>query len=642
MSQAWLLIAATALALAITIRRLLIRFRPVLAARASARHDQLGRRFGGALLEFGLHSRLRRSAFAGSYHAVIVASFLILLASKVHAFAEILSPESDVLRWALPAHDVAAAAMLAAVFCAILNRLWFGQGRFAGSNQRDAAIILVAITAIVLASEAEAVVHAAARPDDAGLLPLASAIATLFPTIRPEFASGAEVVLRWLHVSAILAFLVYIPGSKHLHVLTGIPNLVFRNLGPRGQLRQETEVLAPANTIATQSWKGLFDLYSCSECGRCQAVCPAYASGAPLSPKSLIMTLRDELVSTAFGKASPQTPLAGQVIDEQALWACTSCYACMAACPLHIEHLPRIVELRRGLIEDGRLDPALTATLNGGARQGNVLKKPARQRAAWTEGLDFTIPDARDEEVEYLWFVGDHASYHPAVARKTRQFARLLKAANVSFGLVHAAERNSGNDIRRIGEEDLFQELVRQNIETLAACRYKTLVTTDPHSFNTLLNEYPAFGLQAKVVHHTELLAELMACGGLSPQRETLPRRLTYHDPCYLGRYNGRYEPARAIIERCGHHLIEMPRNKENTFCCGAGGGRIFMTGTFPGPRPAELRLREAAGIEGLEWFVVACPKDYVMFLEASKSVDLARKIAVKDITDLFFEDAAD
>lgn len=631
------MIGVTALALALSALRLARRFMPILNAGTCQRTDHLGLRLRGALSEFILHRRLLRSKFAGTYHAVIVISFLLLIATKVRSFAEILAPDTDILRWSLPFHDVAVAAMLAAVAAAVVNRQWLGHSRFAGSNHRDAAVILGAISIIVLASETQAVAHVIAKPDDEEVFPIASAIARLFPS-APNGASEVESLFRWLHIGAILAFIIYVPGSKHLHVLTGLPNLLFRDLTPRGRLKPETTIKSPASTFAAQSWKALFDLYCCSECGRCQANCPAYAAGKNLSPKTLIMGLRDRLVSDAFNKAAREKPLAGSVIAPETLWACTTCYSCMAACPLHIEHIPKIMELRRSLVDEGLIEPALTKMLNGARRYGNVFVRPARQRPKWAEELDFEIPDAQQQEVEFLWFVGDHASFHPIVAEKTRQFARILKAAGVDFGILYGAERSSGNDIRRIGEEDLFQDLVSQNIAAIAASRFQTIVTTDPHTFNTLVNEYPSFGLKVTVLHHTELLAKLLD-SGWQPQK--VPRRLvTFHDPCYLGRYNGRYQPPRTIIERLGYDLREMPRNRENSFCCGGGGGRIFMTDISTGPRAAEIRLAEAATIEGLEWFVVACPKDCVMFGDAIKNIEASSMISIKEITDLFFDDS--
>jgi len=641
MSEAGVLIGITLLALAIAGLRLFRRFRPLLAASASGRADRPGERLLGVVREFALHRRLLRSPMGGVCHALIVVGFIVLLTSKVRAYAEIVAPESDLLRWALPWHDPAVVAMLLGLALAVVNRLWLGRRRFVGSNHRDAALILGAIALIVLASEAGAVAHVLAQPADAGVFPLAAwlapPLAQALP-LTPGGASAAENGLRWLHLVAALAIFAYLPGSKHLHVLTGLPNLFFRDLGPRGRLWPQAVVPPPPETLAAQSWKSLFDLYACSECGRCQAVCPAYAAGHPLSPKAVVIDLRRHLVATAHGTVSPATPVAGAVIAEERLWSCTTCYACMVACPLRVEPLPKIVDLRRALVEQGQLDPALTTTLNAARRYGNVFKRPARQRPKWAEELEFTIADAREEVVEYLWFVGDHASFHPAMAERSRRFARLLQAAGVSFGLLQADERSSGNDIRRIGEEDLFQELARDNIEAISRCRYRAVVTTDPHAFNTLLNEYPQFGLTAPVVHHSELLAELLTTGRL-PVPPAPPRRVTYHDPCYLGRYNGRYQAARTIIRHLGHDLREMPRHRENGFCCGAGGGRIFLSDDTPGPRPAEIRLREAAAIGGVEWLIVACPKDYVMFGDALKSIENNAIVAVKELTDLFFDE---
>jgi Fe-S oxidoreductase len=249
-------------------------------------------------------------------------------------------------------------------------------------------------------------------------------------------------------------------------------------------------------------------------------------------------------------------------------------------------------------------------------------------RARWTKGLEFEIPDARKEPVEYVWFVGDFASFDERVQAASRRVARILHDAGVSFGLLYDGERNAGNDVRRIGEEGLFEMLVEQNMGVLAQARFEAIFTTDPHSLNTLRNEYPEFGLDKPVYHYTELLADLVSSGVISLRTPLSGTRVTYHDPCYLARYNRITDAPRKLIEATGAELIEMPRHGTNTFCCGAGGGRIWMDDSKLEERPSEQRIREAQALGQIDYFIVSCPKDLAMYSDAAKTVGAELEVA--------------
>jgi len=379
-------------------------------------------------------------------------------------------------------------------------------------------------------------------------------------------------------------------------------------------------------------WRQILDFYTCTECGRCQHVCPSYASGLSLSPKLLMMDLRHQLVKS---NGNARKRLVSDVITDQTLWSCTTCYACDQECPLFIERIPMIVDMRRFLILEGRLDSDLQDALANLGRYGNSFGQSERMRAKWTQPLQPPVKDARRTEVEYLWFVGDYASYSATMTGIAQMTAQVFQKIGLEFGILYDGERNAGNDVRRVGEEGLFEMLVEKNSAVPNKCKVKTLVTTDPHSYNTLKNEYQANG--HVVLHYSELLDQMITSGKLKFGKK-LGYRVTYHDPCYLGRYNGVYDAPRRVIEATGCELVEMPRHGDRAFCCGAGGGRIWMTEGEVRERPGENRIREAVALDGVSTFVVTCPKDVTMFRDAVKTTGNEERLAVKDIIELVYE----
>ena len=298
-----------------------------------------------------------------------------------------------------------------------------------------------------------------------------------------------------------------------------------------------------------------------------------------------------------------------------------------------------MVDLRRLLVERGEMDERLQEAFSNLQRYGNSFGQSERKRAVWTQSLDFKPKDARKEPVEWLWFMGEYACYHPALQETTRTLARILQAAEVDYGILYEAERNTGNDARRAGEEGLFELLREKNTATLQKAMFNNIFTTDPHVYNTLKNEYPELNHGRHPVHHyTELLAALLERGRLKVANP-LHLRVTYHDPCYLGRYNGVYEAPRQVLRALGAELIEMPRSHRDSFCCGGGGGRVWMEEIGEAQsRPSENRVKEAAGLAGVETLVVACPKDFVMFTDAVKTAGLEGRLVIRDLTDLVAE----
>jgi Fe-S oxidoreductase len=315
--------------------------------------------------------------------------------------------------------------------------------------------------------------------------------------------------------------------------------------------------------------------------------------------------------------------------------------ACVEICPVAIEHVPIIVQMRRKLVEDGAMEPQLQKTLQTIHKTGNSFGESKRKRAAWTKPLPFEIKDARKDEVDVLWFVGDYAAFDPRNQKVTQAFATLLHDKGVDFGLLFEGESNAGNDVRRVGEEGLYELLAENNIEMLRSSTFKRIVTTDPHSFNTIKNEYPDFGGKYEIEHYTSFVQRMLEEGTLKVKRP-LGYRVTLHDPCHLGRFNKGYDAPRRILQALGCELVEMARHRDNSFCCGAGGGRIWMPDPVGAEKPSQIRMREAGDIEGLEVFVVCCPKDLTMFEDALKTSGFEGRFVVRELIELITEALVD
>jgi Fe-S oxidoreductase len=463
-------------------------------------------------------------------------------------------------------------------------------------------------------------------------------------------ADDARIVDWWVHGVFALFWVSSIPYTKAVHMLMGPVGVAVKD-GRAGDRLEPLPVGAKAAEVGyafidALSPKHLLDLDACTKCGKCHAACPATATGYPLSPRDLVLDLR-EVAEGAMGNRAalgipPRFPEHAEIlgtIRPETLWSCMQCMACVEICPVGIEHVPIINHMRRALVERGDMDSQLQQTLETIYTCGNSFGEPKRKRGRWTRDLSFEVKDARKTSAEHLWFVGDYASFDPRNQRITQALARLLHRAGVDFGILYDDERTAGNDVRRAGEEGLYADLAEGNVKAISACSFDRIFTSDPHSFNTLKNEYPQFGGEWTVLHHSQLLLELIEAGRLK-LRKGLGYRVTYHDPCALGRYNGVYDAPRQVLAALGAELVEMPRNRDNSLCCGAGGGRIWMKELKPDdqPRPSELRIDEAVGLGEIDYFVVACPKDVTMYEDAIKTSGHQGEIELRELSELVWE----
>ncbi|MGQ3674980.1 heterodisulfide reductase-related iron-sulfur binding cluster [Xanthobacter sp. TB0139] len=464
--------------------------------------------------------------------------------------------------------------------------------------------------------------------------------------LTPEAAATLRAGLWWFHGILSLSFVALVPFTKAKHIFTAMGSLAMRDPQPVQKLAP-VDMAADsvgATRITDFTWKQLLHFDACTKCGRCHEACPANASGAPLSPRDLILTLRELSEATLSGLKMPEPErLIAQgdglfQVPTETLWACRTCAACVEICPVGIEHVPVIVEMRRALVEQGEMDPMVQKSLQNIQKRGNSFGETKKKRQAWTKRLDFEIKDARAEAVDVLWFVGDFASFDPRYQRVSADFARIMRAAGIDFGILYEDESNAGNDVRRVGEEGLYQHLAENNIEVLSGCEFKRIVTTDPHSYNTLKNEYPEFGGTYEVEHASAFIARLLNENRIPLNKKLDGQRVTFHDPCHLGRYNKGYDGPREAIKSLGVDLVELKRSRDNSFCCGAGGGRIWTPDPVGLEKPSENRVREAATIEGLETLVVSCPKCMNMLEDARKTTNNEDNFEIREVIELVAE----
>jgi Fe-S oxidoreductase len=665
--------------------------------RVAAVREHPGRDIESQATEVIGQRKLLQWTVPGAAHAATFWGFLVLILTIIEAYGDLFSRTfaiPGIGHWAAIGfiEDLFAVGVLAGIVTFTVIRIRNSPerrgraSRFLGSHTRAAWIVLGMIFLVI----ATLLLYRGAQIDS-GVFPYkhgAFASQEVGHWLHP-LGSGVnsvlEVVFLLAQIAVVMAFAVIVVYSKHLHIALAPLNVLYGRkpdaLGALPPMRSNGKVLdfeeADPDTdvfglgkIEDFSWKGLLDMGTCTECGRCQSQCPAWATGKPLSPKQVILDLRDHAFAKApyllassdeerealpdAVKAEAARPLVGTkedngVIDPDVLWSCTNCGACVEECPVDIEHIDHIDGMRRHQVLIESAFPVEAAgMLKNLENKGDPWGMGANRRGDWIGELDFEIPVADgkiDPDIEYLFWVGCAGALEDRAKKTTKAIATLLHTAGVKFAVLGPAETCTGDPARRIGNEFVFSMLAQQNIETLNEAAPKTIVASCPHCFNTIANEYPQLGGNYEVIHHTQLLARLVEQGKLTPDgKAAAPEKVTYHDPCFLGRHNKVYTAPRQIMEHVpGVEAVEMHRCKERGFCCGAGGARMWMEERI-GKRINTERIDEALALSP-DTISTACPYCLVMLGDAvnakKASGDAKDTLEVIDVAQLLVRSMA-
>ena len=585
-------------------------------------------------------SKLLSRLGPGLAHAFIFWGFLVLLPTIVIAMIGVVDRTATLpwlghQGWYALLVDIFAVLVLAGVLAALWIRKVQRPRRFEGSHLGEADLILALIATIATTLLLWHATRIALGLNEwpRAWSPVSYALSHLFGT--DHVTRVLERVFVWAHVLTILAFLAYLPRSKHLHIFIAAVNVWFGRTGPGGRLEpldfeaDDADIRFGSGSAADLTFKEVLDTFSCTECGRCQDACPAFATGKVLSPKLVIMGLRDQVL------AQDQSALVPDAVPDQSVWDCVTCGACVEVCPVSIEHVDQIVDLRRHLVMVESSFPAeAEPMLRDIERASNPWGRAQSERAEWAAELGVRLLEPGDPAPEYLYWVGCASSFDERARRTAQSTATLLKSAGIDFAILGPREACTGDPARRIGNEYLFQAFAEQNVAVLNEAEVTKIIANCPHCFNTLANEYPDFGGRYEVIHHSELLAQLVRDGRLAPTQGG--HAITYHDSCYLARHNDVLEGPRELVAAVGQP-VEMARARKNTFCCGAGGAHMWME-----ERGGSInleRVHEAADT-GADTLAVACPFCTVMLDDGVQSA--GEKMRVVDVATLLAEQIDD
>ncbi len=535
--------------------------------------------------------------------------------------------------------DLAGVAILVGVTLALVRRLVMRPKTLESRWDDFYALVLLALIPIA-GFTVEGTRLLSANPAWGAWSPVGSAVASLMSGLgmTPEGAAALHDALFWVHAALGLTLVASIPFTKLRHLVATPLNVVMRPLRKTGTLEkieniEETEVLGVGNVTEFTSQQ-LLSFDACLRCGRCEEACPASISGMPYSPRELIQTLRTTMVDTLVktnGRPEPQA--LDELLPEATAWSCTTCGACLERCPAFIRPVDEVIDLRRyQALTTGKLPKSVADTLRNMERQGNPWGMPAEARIEWAEGLGVRelMPG---EETDVLLFLGCAFAYDERNKKVAQAFVRLMQKAGVDFAILGLDEMCCGETARRLGHEYLFQVSAEQNIETFSKVKFKRIVTQCPHCFNTLKNEYPQFGGDYQVQHYTEFLAGLGFPATVSPNGNAVKGQVSYHDSCYLGRYNQIYAQPRQLLRQARVDTVEMPRRLEDSFCCGGGGGQMWLE-TDPNTRINHRRLDDALQAKA-EVVATACPYCLLMFDDAIRSKGMGEQIQILDIAEI-------
>ncbi|MFA6470319.1 MAG: (Fe-S)-binding protein [Bacteroidota bacterium] len=608
-----------------------------------------------------LQSKLLREPVPGTLHLLIFWGFLALSLVVIESIIEGIAGHFSFsfLGGAYSVITFSQEIFCLLVMVGVIGSLWrrfitkVKRLQVDAHGSKDAAMILSWIFLIVTFTLLQNATRISIGVYEAGMqFPVSSYLSALFGYEQSTYL--AEKVFWWGHIGLVLAFLNYLPYSKHLHVLTSIPNVYFASLKPKGaltpiNLQDETLTKFGVVDVEDLTWKQLLDGYTCTECGRCESVCPANLTGKPLSPRKIIVDTRHRTAEKSplmiAGQLESDQDIASKTlldnyITEDELWSCTTCMACVNECPVMIEHVNEIVDMRRALVlNESRFPPELKTVFDNLERNFTPWGFSHSTRADWAEGLN--IPKMADvgdaKNVDVLFWVGCAGAYDARYKKVSVAFSKLMQHAGVSFAILGTEEKCNGDAARRMGNEYLAQTMMAENIETLNRYNVKKVVATCPHCFHSLSKEYPQFGGNFEVVHHTDFLNQLVEEGKIKiPLEQKKKETVTYHDSCYLARYNDVVETPRATLQATGAQLVEMPRTKDKGLCCGAGGGRMWME-EHHGKRINIERTEEALAT-GASTVASACPFCMTMMNDGIKAKEAAEKVQVRDVAEILWD----